>query len=119
MRILLLLASRLTLIGGGLAALIAAWAYFGYRRIGCHPMFSGSTGVECGAIQSLAAEHSLEIVRTFAPHQQAIRDNQVELTIGAGVAIGTAVTVELVFGVLAILRRRRARRDGFKRATGS
>ena len=117
-RLLLLIASRVILIGGGFAALIAAWAYYGYRRIGCHPMFSGSTGVECGSVQALAAEHALAIVRTLAPYQQTLRDNQAELVAWAGAVLGAAIAVELIFGFSAVLRHRRARRDMFKGTTG-
>lgn len=105
--------ARVVLIGAGVSVCIAAWAYYGYRHIGCHPMFS-SANIQCGSVQTLAAKHSLEIVRTLAPYQQTLRDNQTALMIWAGVVFGAAVAVELAFGILAIRHRRRTRRDMFE-----
>ncbi len=116
MRFLLLLASRATLIVAVAVLLAAAWGYYGYQRIGCHPMFS-STDIECGTVQVLAAEHSLALAKTLAPYQQQLQDNQTNLIILAGTAVIGAVVIEVIFGFVAIVRRRRAERDMFKGAT--
>lgn len=116
LRYVLLLFARGVLISAVIGALAAAWGYFGYQRIGCHPMFS-SANIECGTLQVLAAEHSLEMVRVLAPYQQQLQDNQTELMLYGGTAVIWAVVIELLFGVFAIMRRRRARRDLFKGAS--
>ncbi|EDM69401.1 hypothetical protein RAZWK3B_11702 [Roseobacter sp. AzwK-3b] len=116
LRFLLLLSSRVVMIGAVLGGAAAAWGYYGYQRIGCHPMFS-SANIECGTVQVMSAEHSLAMVRTLAPYQQQLRDNQTELMLYGGIALLWAVVIELAFGVFAIMRRRRAKRDLFKGAT--
>ncbi|EDM69383.1 hypothetical protein RAZWK3B_11612 [Roseobacter sp. AzwK-3b] len=116
MRFLLLLLSRVTLIGAVVGGIAAAWGYYGYQRIGCHPMFS-SANIECGTVQVMSAEHSLAMVRVLAPYQQQLRDNQTELMLYGGIALLWAVVIELAFGVFAIMRRRRTKRDLFKGAT--
>ena len=116
LRFVLLLWARAVLIGAVVAAAAAAWGYYGYQRIGCHPMFS-SANIECGTVQVMSAEHSLAMVRVLAPYQQQLRDNQTELMLYGGIALLWAVVIELAFGVFAIMRRRRARRDIFKGAT--
>ncbi len=114
--VLLLLSSRMILIGTVLAVSVAAWAYYGYRHIGCHPMFS-SANIDCGSVQALAAEHSLAIVKALAPYQKDLQDNQTELTLYIGAAVVVALVVEVTLGLFAVIRRRRARRDLFKGAT--
>jgi len=116
LRFLLLLSSRVVLIGGVIGGAAAAWGYYGYQRIGCHPMFS-SANIECGTVQVMSAEHSLAMVRVLAPYQQQLRDNQTELMLYGGIALLWAVVIELALGVFAIMRRRRAKRDLFKGAT--
>mgnify|MGYP000267497759 CR=1 FL=1 len=116
MRFLLLLLSRVTLIGAVVGGIAAAWGYYGYQRIGCHPMFS-SANIECGAVQVQAAEHSLAMARMVAPYQQQVQDNQAGLMLCAGVAVLSALMIELGLGVFALMRRRRARRDLFRGAT--
>ena len=116
LRFLLLLSSRVVLISALLGGAAAAWGYYGYQRIGCHPMFS-SANIECGTVQVMSAEHSLAMVRMFAPYQQQLRDNQTELMLYAGAAVIWAIVIELVFGTFAIMRRRRHKRDLFKGAT--
>jgi hypothetical protein len=114
--VLLLVSSRMILIGTVLFVSVAAWAYYGYQQIGCHPMFS-SANIDCGSVQALAAEHSLAIVKLLAPYQQQLQDNQTELTLYIGAAVIGAVVIEVIFGFVAIIRRRRAKRDLFKGAT--
>ena len=116
LRFLLLLSSRVVLIGGVIGGAAAAWGYYGYQRIGCHPMFS-SANIECGTVQVMSAEHSLAMVRVLAPYQQQLRDNPTELMLYGGIALLWAVVIELALGVFAIMRRRRAKRDLFKGAT--
>src|SRR6056297_3169019 len=116
LRFLLLLSSRVVLISALLGGAAAAWGYYGYQRIGCHPMFS-SANIECGAVQVMSAEHSLAMVRVLAPYQQQLRANPTELMLYGGIALLWAVVIELALGVFAIMRRRRAKRDLFKGAT--
>lgn len=114
--VLMLISSRMILIGTVLAVSMAAWGYYGYQHIACHPMFS-SANIDCGSVQALAAEHSLALVKLLAPYQTVLQDNQTELTLYVGAAVIGAVAIELAFGVFAVMRRRRARRDLFKGAT--
>lgn len=115
LRFLLLLSSRTVLIGAVVGGAAAAWGYYGYQRIGCHPMFS-SANIECGTVQVMAAEHSLAMARMLAPYQQQLQENQTELMLYGGVAVLWAVVIEVIFGIVAISRRR-AKRDLFKGAT--
>ncbi|EDM69578.1 hypothetical protein RAZWK3B_11797 [Roseobacter sp. AzwK-3b] len=110
LRFLLLLSSRVVLIGGVIGGAAAAWGYYGYQRIGCHPMFS-SANIECGTVQVMSAEHSLAMVRVLAPYQQQLRDNQTELMLYGGIALLWAVVIELGFSIVAIIRRRRSQRE--------
>lgn len=116
LRFLLLLSSRTVLIGAVVGGAAAAWGYYGYQRIGCHPMFS-SANIECGTVQVMAAEHSLAMARMLAPYQQQLQDNQTELMLYGGVVVLWAVVIEVIFGIVAISRRRREKRDLFKGAT--
>jgi len=116
LRFVLLLSARAVLIGAIVGAAAAAWGYYGYQRIGCHPMFS-SANIDCGTVQVLSAEHSLAMARMLAPYQQQLQDNQAGLMLYAGVAVLSALMIELGLGVFAVMRRRRARRDLFKGAT--
>lgn len=101
--------ARLVLIGASAAGFLAAWAYYGYRHIGCHPMFA-SANIDCGPVPVLAAEHALSIVRAIAPFQQDLLANQNELMIYAAAALSAAVMIELALAVIAIIRRRSARK---------
>lgn len=112
----LLLCARAVLIAAFVGSLVAAWGFYGYQRVSCHPMFS-SADIECGSAQQLAAEHAVILARSFVPYQQVLRDNQAELTLYVGVAVISSLVIELVFGVFAILRRRRVKRNLFKGAT--
>jgi hypothetical protein len=103
LRFALILYARVVLIGAGFSACIAAWAYYGYRRIGCHPMFSGSTGVECGSVQALAAEHAMSIVRTIAPFQEDILENRDQLLLFSAALVGFAILIEVVFALATII----------------
>jgi hypothetical protein len=58
----------------------------------------------------LAAEHALSIVRTLAPFQQDFLANQDQLMIYVAVAVSAAIAIELLFAVIAIIRRRSARK---------
>ena len=109
LRFVLLFYSRAVLIVAVLAGLAAAWGYYGYQRIGCHPMFT-SANVECGSLQTLSAEHAMAMARAVVPYQQMLRDNQ-QLLIQALIgALIIAVLIELMFAVVKILQRRRLRR---------
>lgn len=116
LRFVLLLSARAVLIGAVVGAAATAWGYYGYQRIGCHPMFS-SANIDCGTVQVLSAEHSLAMARMLAPYQQQLQDNQAGLMLYAGVAVLSALMIELGLGVFAVMRRRRTRRDLFKGAT--
>lgn len=116
LRFTLLLCARAVLIAAFVGSLAAAWGYYGYQRVGCHPMFS-SANIECGSVQQLAAEHAVIFARWMVPYQQRLLDNQAELTAYLGAAVISSLVIELLFGVFAILRRRRAKRDLFKGAT--
>jgi hypothetical protein len=115
LRFLLLVSSRAIFICSGVAALAAAWGYYGYERISCHPMFSPSKA-ECDSVQVIAAEHAMSMVRTLAPLQTMVRDQQVEIVFTFGAVLAWAVSIELIFGVAGVVKRRRERRDMFKRA---
>ncbi len=109
LRFVLLLSARVVLAVALLASLAAAWAYYGYKNIGCHPMFS-SSNIECGSVPVLAAEHSLAMVRTVLPFQQDILENQTQLISYASAALGVAILIELVFALIAIVQRRSMRK---------
>ena len=109
LQFLLKLYARIVLIGASAAGFLAAWAYYGYRHIGCHPMFA-SANIDCGPVPVLAAEHALSIVRAIAPFQQDLLANQDLLVIYAAVALCAAVMIELALAVIAIIRRRSARK---------
>lgn len=109
-RFVLLLSARVVLAAALLASLAAAWAYYGYKNIGCHPMFS-SSNIECGSVPVLAAEHSLAMVRTLLPFQKDILESQTQLISFASAALGAAIVIELVFAVFAIVRRRSMRKN--------
>lgn len=111
----LLLSSRVVLLGTFAGGLAAAWGGYGYQRIGCHPMFSSAT-IECGTVQVLSAEHSLAMVRMLAPYQHVLQDNQTQLMLYVGCAVIMAVLIELIFGLFATMRRRREKRDVFQGA---
>ena len=101
--------ARAVLIIASLAACLAAWAYHGYKHIGCHPMFA-SANIDCGPVPVLAAEHTLSIVRAVAPFQQDLLANQNQLMIYTAAAVSAAIMIELLFAVIAIIRRRSARK---------
>jgi hypothetical protein len=100
--------ARLVLISASAAGFWAAWAYYGYKHIGCHPMFA-SANIDCGPVPVLAAEHALSIVRAIAPFQQDLLANQNEMLIYAAAALNAAVMIELALAVI-IIRRRSARK---------
>ncbi len=110
LRFVLLLSARVVLAAALLASLAVAWAYYGYKNIGCHPMFS-SSNIECGAVPVLAAEHSLVMVRTLLPFQQDILANQTQLISYTAAALGMAILIELVFALIAIIRRSNMRKS--------
>ena len=101
--------ARSVLIAASAAVFLAAWAYYGYKHIGCHPMFA-SANIECGPVPVLAAEHALSIVRTLAPFQQDFLENKDLLMIYTAAALSAAIVIELVQAVIAIIRRRSARK---------
>jgi hypothetical protein len=115
--VLLVFSARIILIGAMLAAATAAWGYYGYQQIACHPMFSSSSNVECESVQALSAEHSLAIVKVLAPYQQVLQIHQVEIALWAAVALVWAIVIEVAVGIFAIWRKKRAKRDLFKAAT--
>lgn len=106
----LLLSARVVLAAALLASLAAAWAYYGYKKIGCHPMFS-SSNIDCGSVPVLAAEHSLAMVRAVLPFQQDILANQTQLISYTSAALGAAILIELVFAAIAIVRQRGMRKN--------
>ena len=108
LRFALILYARVVLIGAGVSACIAAWAYYGYRHIGCHPMFS-SANIECDPVPVLAAEHALSIVRTIAPFQQDIVENRHQLLLFSAAVVGFAILIEFAFALAAIILKRRIR----------
>jgi hypothetical protein len=102
--------ARAVLIGAGVAAFLIVWSYYGYKHIGCHPMFA-SANLECGPVPVLAAEHALSIVRKILPFQQDILANQDQLMIYATAALSAAILIELVFAGIAIMRRSSMRKS--------
>lgn len=85
-------------------AALGGWAYWGYFQMNCHPMFAAPEA-GCGALQGLAAEHSLGLVRAIVPYRAALEANQQALAIGAAGLLGTALVIEIA----ALLLRRRKR----------
>ena len=109
LRFVLLFFSRAVLIVAVLAGLAAAWGYYGYQRMGCHPMFA-SANVECGSLQTLSAEHAMAMARAVVPYQQVLRDHQHALVQAAVAALAAAVAIEILFALGRIVGRRRAKR---------
>jgi hypothetical protein len=103
-----ILYARVVFIGAGVSACVAVWAYYGYRHIGCHPMFS-SANIECDPVPVLAAEHALSIVRTIAPFQQDILEHRDQLLLFFAAVVGLAILIEVAFALAAIILKKRLR----------
>ena len=106
---LVLLITRAILLCAVLGGLLAAWGYYGYQRIACHPMFQ-TGNIECDETSVLAAEHSLVLAKAVLPYQTFVLEHQTELTILAGVVVGFALLFEIVVSVARIVRRKRTPR---------
>jgi hypothetical protein len=87
--------ARLVLLAVALSPVVGAWLYFGYRRISCHPMFSGSDDA-CGAVSTMAAQHATAAGQLVLPYQEMLTQNPVEFVfVGIAVLLWT-ITVEMV-----------------------
>lgn len=102
-------AARIVLLATFLAAITSAWAYYGYQRMGCHPMFS-SANIECGPVQARAAEHAVAIAKLLVPYQEVARANQDVLIRSGSIVVLLCVLVEVVHRLAAFFRRRRSKR---------
>ena len=106
LQFLILLITRTVLVLAASGALLAAWSFYGYRHIACHPMFQ-SGNIVCDEVAALAAEHSVALAQAFLPYQQLALDYRAQLVSIAAVTVGFALLVEILIGLFTIMRRKK------------